>query len=54
MIIWCRDQDVFCATWCEIQTLEKLIPRTSYPLHKVRKQHMPTIKIVKSHFSIHC
>ena len=33
MIFWCCDQDLFCATWYEIQTLEEIISRTYYVPH---------------------
>ena len=30
MIFWCHDQDLFCAAWYEIQTLEEIINRICF------------------------
>ena len=36
MIFWCRDQDLFCATWYEIRTLEGTMTRTYFVPHEIR------------------
>ena len=33
MIFWCHDQDLFCAAWYEIRTLEEINSRTYNVLH---------------------